>query len=135
MNYKPFSQPLYDKNDDAKLLVLQWLQANNIVAWINPDQYGIDLLSFDRSFEVEVKHNWKGETFPYASVHLPGRKIKFANSKSMFVMLNSDRSHALLVDGGTVAESPQITKNTVYSDGETFIEIDVSKCGLVKVVE
>jgi aerobic-type carbon monoxide dehydrogenase small subunit (CoxS/CutS family) len=130
---KPFSPELYDVNDDAKELVIQWLSAKGIQAWVNPDQYGIDLLSKDVAFEVEVKHNWNGDTFPFETVHLPGRKIKFANPGSLFVMLNHERTHAMLISGAKVQESEVITKDTIYTKGEQFVEVDVRDCKVVPV--
>ena len=73
-------------------------------AHINPDEYGIDIIYQDESdelkyFEVEVKHNWKGSRFPFPTVHFPKRKLKFANAQSSFAMLNSDRTHVLIITG------------------------------------
>ena len=41
---KPFSLELYADNDNAKDLVIKWLESKGCTAWVNPDQYGIDLL-------------------------------------------------------------------------------------------
>jgi len=130
---KPFSPELYDVNDDAKELVIRWLGLNNIEAWVNPDQYGIDLLSKDVQYEVEVKHNWNGDTFPFDTVHLPGRKMKFANDLSLFVMLNHERTHAMLISGAKVQQSEVVTKDTIYTKDEQFIVIDVKDCKVVQV--
>ena len=134
MTYKPFSQELYDINDDAKNLVIKWLGVNGVEAWVNPDQYGIDLLSDEKKYEVEVKHNWRGESFPFRDVHFPIRKLKFANKNSVFVMLNHERTHALLVDGQTFLDAPQVVKDTIYTKGEKFVEIQVADCNVVKVM-
>ena len=42
---KPFSPKLYADNDDAKILVIDYLEANGFSAGINSDDYGIDLLA------------------------------------------------------------------------------------------
>jgi hypothetical protein len=134
MGYKPFSKELYDKNDDAKHLVIKWLRANGISAWVNPDDYGIDLLSDEnKSYEVEVKHNWRGSKFPFGNVHFPLRKMKFANANSTFVMLNHERTHAFLVSGESFLNSPVITKSTIYTKNEKFVEVDVSNCEMVEL--
>ena len=75
---KPFSSKLYNANDNAKIIIKKWLESKGIKAWINPDDYGIDILTDNYQFEVEVKHNWLGDKFPFGSVHFPQRKIKFA---------------------------------------------------------
>jgi hypothetical protein len=131
---KPFSPELYETNDSAKELVIEWFRLNGIDTWVNPDQYGIDLLSDDVAFEVEVKHNWSGSEFPFGTVHLPGRKMKFANDNSVFVMLNSERTHAMLISGTLVKNSKVVTKNTIYTNDEQFIEVDVSDCKILRVV-
>lgn len=131
---KPFSKDLYKKNDNAKHLVIDWLDTQGYDAYVNPDDYGIDLIGTHRSsgikygFEVEVKHNWKESTFPFSSVHFPERKLKFAKGRTYFVMLNSKRTHALIVKGHIVANSPIVSKTTKYTASEKFIEIDASKC-------
>ena len=135
MNYKAFSQELYDANDDAKELVIKWLGANNIKSWVNPDKYGIDLVSDEKKYEVEVKHNWRGSSFPFKDVHFPIRKLKFANKDSVFVMLNHERTHALIVDGKTFLEAPQVLKDTIYTKDEKFVEIQVENCTIVKIMD
>ena len=82
---KPFDQTLYQENDDAKHQVIEWLSAEGFEAMVNPDQYGIDILAEKNGqqyeIEVEVKHNWVGERFPFGEVHFPARKKKFASRK------------------------------------------------------
>jgi hypothetical protein len=129
---KPFSIDLYDKNDDAKELVIRLLQAKGYKAWVNPDAYGIDIIcQFNEDpytyHEVEVKHNWKGESFPFKTVHFPLRKLKFANARSFFVMLNHDRTHLLVIPGIQLLNSPIITKSTIYTDNEEFVEVTINE--------
>jgi hypothetical protein len=135
MGYKPFSKSLYDTNDNAKDLVIKWLAANGITAWVNPDQYGIDLLSDDKKYEVEVKRNWLEDDFPYDEVHFPARKLKFATPDAVFVMLNHKKTHALLVTGDVFKGSPKVIKSTIYTENEEFIEVLVNKCTIVKLLE
>jgi hypothetical protein len=140
MSYKPFSTSLYATNDSAKELVIDWLKRQNIDAWVNPDQYGIDVLSKDEfgvehSWEVEVKHNWRGPRFPFNSVHFSGRKKKFIKDPSSvsFVMLNSGRTHLLVVKGQDLASADTVSKDTIYTSNEQFIEIPVTKCAFFEV--
>ena len=79
---KPFSKNLYERDDNAKDQFVDWLKGKGWEAWINPERYGIDVLAVDihgvdHKFEVEVKHNWKGESFQYETLHYSDRKRKF----------------------------------------------------------
>jgi hypothetical protein len=134
MGNKPFSKTLYKDNDGAKLLIIKWLEGEGYNAKVNPDDYGIDLLAEHKKskkkieVEVEVKHNWVGERFPFFNVHIPYRKAKFAKKNSFFTMLNSDRTAILVVRGSVVSSSPIVSKKTKYTETEKFFEIDLSKC-------
>ena len=128
---KVFSEEHYNADDNAKHQVIEWLVTRGFMAWVNPDQYGIDLLGTrwgrQFQFEVEVKHNWKGINFPYSLVHFSARKRKFVslNVETWFVMLNHERTHALLVDGEHILSAPIANKNTKYSQNEAFAEVDI----------
>jgi hypothetical protein len=134
VNKKPFSKSHYDQDDSAKYQVIQWLRNQGYEAQVNPERYGIDVLA-DRDgehlkVEVEVKHNWKGPHFQYSTLHYSDRKRKFLDTpdNTMFVTLNHERTHALVVPGPVLAKSETITKDTIYTRGEKFIEVDVDLC-------
>ena len=131
---KPFSEVLYADDDNAKDLLVEFLAEHNFDnPHVNPDQYGIDVLAHrggePYAFEVEVKHNWRGDYFQYKTVHFAYRKMKFTErqsallSNTFFVMFNHDRTFALRVDGVTFASSPVVSKNTIYTKGERFVEV------------
>lgn len=123
---KPFSQELYDADDKAKLLMLNWLWEHQPeLNWrVNPDQYGIDLVCDQKwTIEVEVRHSWTGHTFPFNTIHISQRKIKFANDGAYFAIINDDRTHALIIESAAVAASPTIWKDTKYTKAEKFVEI------------
>ena len=131
LKIKPFNVDLYNTNDDAKELVIQVLQSKGYRAWVNPDIYGIDIICQYANdpytyHEVEVKHNWKGESFPFPTIHFPLRKLKFANARSYFVMLNHERTHMLIIPGIQLLKSPVITKSTIYTNDEKFIEVKIN---------
>ena len=136
---KVFDRNLYNTDDSVKETLLDWLHSKDIEAEINPDQYGIDLLSNwmgeDTGIEVEVKHNWKGPEFPYKSVHFASRKYKFLDTTKhvRFVMFNHERTHMLIVDGKEFKKL--ITKNTIYTDGEAFFEIPIENCLVISLEE
>lgn len=133
MTPKEFSQSLYDANDDAKHQVIAWLEERGFMAWVNEDQYGIDVQALRMGkqyvFEVEVKHNWGDGGFPFDSVHFPLRKNKFAAEEgAWFVMLNRSRTQMLLVSGEVFRESKVVRKATKYTEDEEFVEIPLSRC-------
>jgi hypothetical protein len=140
---KPFSPTLYAQNDDAKLLVIDYLKANGFLAKVNPDQYGIDLLarniqtSQNYELEVEVKHNWKGPRFQFSTLHFPGRKLKFVKDSktTVFFILNHERTHAYWVDGTVLSKSPVVTKDTIYTKNEQFIEVSLGGCKVIDLSE
>jgi hypothetical protein len=137
---KPFSEKLYKNDDNAKDVFIKWLQDKSWKAWVNPDQYGIDVIAVDpegneHQFEVEVKHNWVGPRFQYDTLHYSSRKKKFLTNPdtTSFVTLNHDRTHALVASGPVLAEAPTIVKDTVYTNNEQFIEVKTSECKLIEM--
>jgi hypothetical protein len=50
-------------------------------------------------------------------------------------MLNHERTHVLWVSGYQFARSPVITKNTIYTQGEEFVEIRAEDCTIYTMVE
>lgn len=134
---KPFDPGLYDADDPAKYTVIDWLHGNDFYAWVNPDKYGIDLLAFkdwmDYGFEVEVKHNWVGEEFPFKTVHFSARKQKFIAPNNYFTMLNDDRSCVLVVSGPTLLYSSVVSKDTKFTSDEQFISVPLKECGIYRL--
>lgn len=137
---KPFSQELYDRDDAAKEFVITYFTTRyGWLVYVNPDQYGIDLIVENErgvfELEVEVKHNWKGQKFPYQTVHFAARKLKFAKNPENvnFIMLNDDWTYAIVIDGPTFASSPIIRKDTIYTKNERFVEVAVAKGTLLKL--
>lgn len=125
---KPFDPVLYANDDPAKDYVIEWLQAKGYKAEVNPDQYGIDILASYKGrpieIEIEVKHNWQGYLFPYRTVHISARKSKFfTNDNASLMMLNDDWSHALIFRAEAIRKAAIITKDTIYTQAEQFIEL------------
>lgn len=140
MNYrKPFDAGLYAADDNAKHQVINWLERNDFWAWVNPDQFGVDVLALrdtvDYAFEVEVKHNWTGPVFPFDGVHFAERKTKFTGSATHFTMLNHERDHVLLAPAKVVRSSPIVEKSTRLSAWEAFIEVPLESCGVYSLDE
>lgn len=142
MPNKPFDQKLHADNDDAKYIIIDWLNTQGYDAEVNPDTYGIDLLAVKRKtgqtfgFEVEVKHNWRGRKFPFSTVHFASRKLKFAKEEgTFFVMLDTSRKYALIINGSALVSASIITKPTKYTKQENFVEIPLEKFALVALEE
>ena len=130
---KPFSKELYDDDDSAKFLVLEWLETRGFVVFVNPDEYGIDLLGryngMDYAFEVEVKHNWRGSVFPFDSVHYSARKRKFIQPdvRTYFVTVNHERTWLLIVGWHDFMSGSLVEKSTIYTKNEWFVEIPIRR--------
>lgn len=130
---KAFSQELYDDDDSAKLLILDWLETRGFVVFVNPDEYGIDLLgrynNMDYAFEVEVKHNWKGDVFPFDSVHYSARKRKFVQPdvRAYFITVNHERTRCLIVGWQDFMAGKLVEKSTIYTKNEWFVEIAIRR--------
>jgi hypothetical protein len=123
---------LYDEDDSAKYLVVKWLRARGHDIDVNPDQYGIDLVGLDRSdrpcaWEVEVKHNWKGDQFPFDTVHYSVRKRKFVQPDVLtwFITLNHERTKAVVFSHKHFMEGRLVQKSTIYTTDEWFVELPV----------
>jgi len=125
---KAFSRELYDKNDWVKYLFIDILNSRyECNPRVNPDDYGIDILTDKYDYEVEVKHNWTGVDFPYDTIHYSSRKIKFVTKRSYFVTFNSDHRRYFIIHSWSLNKARIVTKNTTYTKSESFIEINVSE--------
>lgn len=135
MNYKPFSNAQFDADDDAKLLVAEYIARewgiNNV--HVNPNQYGIDLLGDDNGLrigiEVEVKHNWSGPNFPFSTVHFSARKTKFLFEcpEVFFCMVNHERTNMIGISSAGFDDSKLVKKNTKVSQQEWFIQVPLHR--------
>jgi hypothetical protein len=127
---KPFDLALYDADDNAKDQVITWLKSYGYIVDVNPDQYGIDLIGTDNTgrqiaVEVEVKHHWKGAHFPFRTVHVSARKQKFVRPDAYLVMVNHERTHCLTLDYEALSKARLVTKPTIYTTDEQFMQVDV----------
>ncbi len=135
---KPFSQVIYNADDNAKHQIIEWLMDQGFLAWVNPDDYGIDVLATrggtEYAFEVEVKHNWDTDVFPFSTVHFSARKKKFIAVNHFFTMLNHARTIVLIVDAPTLQAAPVVSKKTKYTEMEDFIEVRAMDCVIRSLV-
>ena len=130
---KVFSQEHYDQDDSAKYQIIEWLEGKGHKAWVNPDQFGIDILATrwgrQFAFEVEVKHNWRGDVFPFDSVHYSVRKRKFVQPDvhTYFVTVNHERTMLLCIKGEDFMDGKLVQKSTIYTQDEWFVEVPIRK--------
>tara|TARA_B100000029_G_scaffold253000_1_gene249933 strand:+ start:10723 stop:11157 length:435 start_codon:yes stop_codon:yes gene_type:complete len=141
---KKFSQELFDENDDACRNAAEYIKEDLGIDALedNPNKYGVDLIgTLDGEFvsyvEVERKHGWKGETFPFSTVNLPARKKKYVELilPTQFVIFNHDFSYAAIIHRDDVAESPTKFISTIYTRGEKFYDIPISVVKIVKITK
>lgn len=134
---KPFDPELYAQDDSAKLKVAAWLNGLGYPAVVNPDQYGIDLIAElpgrTVGWEVEVKHAWQSNSFPFATVHIADRKRKFANDNCYFLMLNDPHTRVMSISAAQVREAPTVYKKTIYTKNEGFVEIATASCQIFSI--
>ena len=137
---KPFDPELYERDDKAKDFVRAFFEERyGFIAYVNPYQYGIDLIIENKrgkfELEVEVKQGWTGKDFPYKTLHYAARKVKFAENPDHvhFITLNKDWTWGLLVSGEVIAQCEIICKDTIYTKNEKFIQVPLDKCSLLKL--
>jgi len=108
---KPFDPAQYEADDNAKYVVLHWLNHNmpSIETHrINPDPYGIDIIGGIGGVEVEIRHAWSGPNWPFPDVRIPIRKRKFIDPtlKTWFVIVNNERTHGIVIAGTSLFNAP-----------------------------
>lgn len=135
---KPFSKQLFEADDKAKQIIVDWLNGMGFKAEVNPERYGIDIVSVPAgkvAIEVEVKHNWKGPAFPYDTLHYSWRKKKFldAAEEVFFITMNHEKDCFAIVDGDVLRKRSRkgIYKDTKYTSHEQFMSIPIKECHFV----
>lgn len=133
--YKQFDKGLYALFDKkARETVKKVLKDQNLTITDNPDQYGPDLIVYDKDkmigyIECEIKRVWDKPYFPYESVQFPERKRKFLAYKDItFYMFNLGCTKGLRVKGEDVLKSPTKEVSNVYIErGERFFQVPLDK--------
>lgn len=141
---KPFEKKIFDATDNpAREAIKDYIGRSGLFVRDNPDIYGPDLIVYKGfkplSFvEVEVKLVWKPEqyAFPWDTVQLPERKLKFLNLglPIEFFILRADLERAVLIPDYVVAKSPiEEVKNKYVKVGELFCRIDIRECQVIDI--
>jgi hypothetical protein len=141
---KPFDKKMFDATDNpAREVIRDYIGRSGLFVRDNPDTYGPDLIVYKGfkplSFvEVEVKLVWKPEqnVFPWDTIQLPERKLKFLNLglPIEFFILRADLERAVLIHDHVVAKSPiEEVKNKYVKVGELFCKIDIRECQVIDI--
>lgn len=141
---KPFDKKMFDATDNpAREVIRDYIGRSGLFVRDNPDTYGPDLIVYKGfkplSFaEVEVKLVWKPEqnVFPWDTIQLPERKLKFLNLglPIEFFILRADLERAVLIPDYVVSKSPiEEVKNKYVKVGELFCRIDIRECQVIDI--
>jgi hypothetical protein len=132
---KQFSQQLHDDNDPiARKKVKKFIEWNHGISLMeNPDKYDIDLIcqengNITAGYEVERRHNWLGKDFPFATLHVPERKAKYADRAypTYYVATNKLVNYALLMPFSELQKAYcQEQRNKFVGEGEFFFNVPV----------
>lgn len=137
---KKFDEKLFNENDvPSRQIAIEYFRRHDKVAVENPNKYAIDLIVDDQFYcEVEVKKGWKGSYFPFKDLQIPGRKKKFTQSDKpvMFMIMNNEKTHALVALGEDVMNCPtRMVSNKYVPDGELFYVVPFEKLTKIKLLE
>ena len=139
MERKAFDQILYDENDAiAKEAVRSFLEA----VWGYPvtegGQYDVDLLIYEEDticgyVEVERRHNWDKQHFPFDTLNIPERKRKFftLDQPSLLFAVSKDCKWAVFVPGEIVLQCPVKMLDNKFCFQEPFFVVPIEYCMLV----
>ena len=134
---KKFEKSLFDQFDNQVFEALErHFDAQGMILVRNPDKYGVDAFLFDHNgklcnVEFECKSVWSGPDFPYESVDLPKRKMKFTSSEThtLFYIVNRELTHAFYFNATKVLSSPEVIKFCKpQKKFEPFIRVDIEQC-------
>jgi hypothetical protein len=87
--------------------------------------------------EVERRPEWRGNLFPFRTVHIPERKTKFFTKylNGLYVAVNQDYTYALLTTFNVILNSgnPIPCKNKHVKQGELFYPVERESFKLCKI--
>jgi len=142
MTYKPFSQKLYDENDEAArntaldLLLDTGMYELRVPLEKQKEQFKkcdfeifCNVFNYIQKIEVEVKELWrvdgKWQSALWETIDIPARKKD--SEAHLFMMINKNHNTIAVTSMATVLKSNTKRKNTIYTENEEFFAVDVSK--------
>ena len=140
---KPFDKTLFEQNDaiGREIVIRFFSDTMNIQAESNPDPYSVDLCLFREGkkigyAEVEVRHSWKTDEFPFDTLNVPARKKKLLENElpTYFFSINSGKTRMFIATDDVVLQSPlRENKNKYVANNEYFYKVDTKKCKMVVI--
>jgi hypothetical protein len=136
MTIKPFDERLFRDNDPiSRAKVIKYFENQGIKLKENPYKYGVDLIQERNGevvmgVEVERRHNWDTDRFPFSTIHVPARKGKFVSYEytTYYCALNKDMTKMFMVKMDDVKNCPRKEINNKYvAEGELFFVVPLNK--------
>jgi hypothetical protein len=132
MRTKKFNQQWHDTNDpQSKAVVIAYMKSLGFGFHENPNKFGMDLISdFENpkvALELEHRSIWEKEQYPYQSVHIPARKLKFlGNDHVHYIVLNKDFNRIGICLGRNLKAyltAVGEVRNNAVASGEHFLHV------------
>lgn len=138
MTTKFFNPTLFRQNDAVGKQAGLYHLLNHGAQWagLNSDRYGVDLvyrLSHDMDtppsmLEVEVKRVWPGGQFPYPTVNVLERKMKYFDQGADLLLLSGNlRDYLIIKAEDVIACKPVELYNKYVAQGELFRQVPIEK--------
>ena len=132
MRTKKFNQQWHDSSDPrSREVVIEYMRKCGFGFHSNSDKYGMDLISdFENpkvALELEHRSIWDKEEYPYQSVHIPARKLKFlGNDRVHYVVISAEYDRIGICLGRNLKAyltAVGEVRNNAVASGEHFIHV------------
>lgn len=155
---KQFDEKLFEENDArARAAVAKALDSDGIWLRPNDDTYGPDLMVYagyrhTHYIECEIKRVWAAgqETFPWPTIQVPERKLKFTRAGTRtpsgglpraqtwkpveFWVLREDCGMAVIIPEEILTSSLLVeVPNSQIESGEKFFQVPLELCILRRI--
>jgi hypothetical protein len=133
MRSKAFNPSLHSQHDQvARNAGLYHLAGQAGVTEIseNENKYGVDLIYFEgekaKTLEVEVKLTWPGGPFPFDTINVLGRKVKyFKDGAQLLLLAKNHQDYLILQPADILRQAPVEINNKYVFEAEPFIQVPV----------
>lgn len=123
---KPFDERLFAENDAiARAAGFAAFAGHCTALSENEDTYGVDLVSDEFGVECERKLAWKGGPFPFDTIQIPYRKVKYFNQGTQYLLLAANNQDFLTVSGEDILTHSEVVEvpNKYVKSGEKFFRL------------
>lgn len=89
--------------------------------------------AYSELFDFEFEHRpgtWKEfhRIYPYQTIHVPGRKIKYMKPYFLYFVVRDDMRKAIMISGEEILKSQTVSTDTSHETiGELFIDVSTKK--------